>query len=1046
MDLYLFNQDEQLTHILNNEDLLTVIHTEKTTGENTLDVVMLDKIVKAEGIKEGNFLAFYDLDNDFIMFEILRIEDEETSGGITKKIFCENVYYELRDNVIEDLTVLQATAISALSAALAGSRWSVGDVDVFGIYQQNFYYQSSLQAIEDIRTRWQFSDANGAKSSGVFKYRLTLTGNVITGRTVDYKQQIGAYRGKRAVIGKDITSIKRIVDNTELITACYGRGKGEEVQSDNNTLGVNISQVGNKSVEKRVSFSTSIWANDFPTFLNSSFNVDLSQWNINSGTIVQTSERYFRGTGSAKITDTVGSSLLVSDLFTVTAGQRIGLNVWVNTPTTILVGQQKQSRVYLFYYIGGVYNTESSIVYSPINPNQWEIIEYDDIVPAGIDGIKFGLGTNTDDAEAGNIYFDEFNPTQPVNKPAGQEFVQDDTALLLYGRAGGTINRMGFFYDDEEQKSNNLLQKTWDFLQQNNSPKITYEANILDLESLLGYEHEKMRLGDLILLLDENFRIPVDISSNIIEMERDLLLPENTKVTLGNYLRYVADINQKQQDLERKISARQDVWDRSSAFETSIEGTRMRMVSKDGEFLSVIKYEDDSIPPNLIGYFSPEEFSYSRIRSDSFIGQNIINVVQDPIDYYIDSYAGDDTNTGLVGFPYKTISRLLAKDTIPKIMLEEINVYITDTSPGGPGTTPYEEDVRFEGLLGSGLLYLNFGADVVLNGSIRFISCSNRIEIKGEFSAPNILYGFITTTNGNTPIRCDNCTQVVVRYMWCDANELSLRAGAAFGSNIEFVDSNFDGATVYGLDASNNSQVEVVRCTGNNPSANFGCIARTASLMGCFGSVPTAINGTTSGHDTGGILSPSSQTGETAIVGVAAPGTVIPPPPPPVQVTATSTISTSSSWRYNYNLWRTDNDDIYQGSWGYGNHLGLMLFSTGTTFSTVAAAATTIKSAVLYIKRLNNGGYATAGSVRVYGHDRTTRPTPWNNSYLKRNYGNLFTIKWGETVAVTMPAQFLLDVNSGLVKGLAIYQSTQTPYIRLSGDSKYATRVVFKYE
>ena len=1037
MDLYLFNQDEELTHILNNQDLLSVVHNEKTSGENNLSVTMLDKIVKAEGIKEGNFFGFYDLDEDFLMFEILRIEDKETSGGITKNIFCENVFYELRDNILENETVLQATAISALSAALTGSRWSVGDVDAFGIYQQNFYYQSSLQAIDEIKTRWQFSDANGTKNSGVFKYRLILTGNTITGRLVDYKQQIGEYRGKRAVIGKDITSIKRIIDNSELITACYGRGKGEEIESD--TAGVDISQVGDKSVEVRVDFSSAIWTNDFPTFLNSGFNVDLSQWYINSGSIAQTSSRYFRGIGSVVMTDTVSSSLLFSDTFAVTPGQRIGVNVWVNTPTTILAGLQKQARIYLFYYVGTVQDVQRVKVFSPLNANTWEILEFDDIVPGGVDGVTFGIGTNTDVAESGDIYFDEFHPTFPANKPAGQEFIQDNTALLLYGRAGGTINRMGFFYDDGEQKPRNLLQKTWDYLQQNNSPKVTYEADILDLESLLDYEHEKMRLGDLILILDENFRIPIDISANIIELDRDYLLPENTKVTLGNHLKYVADINQKQEDIDRKISARQDVWDRASAFETSVEGTRMRMITKDGDLQSVIKYEDDSIPPNLIGYFSPEEFNYTKIRSNQFIGQNIINVTLGPIDYYIDSYAGDDTNTGLVGFPYKTISRLLSKGTIPKILLNNVTVTISDSDPGGAGSSPYNEDVFFEGIGGSGTVYLNFDEGVILNGSITFDGCQAQMYVQGAKPGA-IEYGYITTTSGAQPISVSGSINIFVRYMWLNCNSSAAYGMLATSSTVNMLDCVTEYATVAGIRASSASNVYIQDGLGGNQQ--FGIYAASGGRIGCSGSIP---NGTTANTlaGSGGIISPSAQTGETEVAGAASPGSIT---PPPLQTTATSTMSSDYSWRYNYALWRTDNDDIYQGSWGYGNHLGLMLFNTGTTFATVAAAATTIKSATLYVKRMPNGGYATAANIRIYGHDRTTRPTPWSNSYLIRNYGNLASLKWGETVAIAMPAQFLLDVNSGAVSGVALYQSAQTPYVKLQGTSRYNTRIIFKYE
>ena len=1045
-NIYVFDYDEKLTDIVEVSKLMSAHQIEKTTGESNFELEMPDNLEASINCIAGNYFGFYDLDNDFIMYEILVVDDIETSAGIVKKCMCENVFYELRDNIIEDLRAEQSTAIIAVNQALTNSRWSVGDIDTFGIHTQNFWYETSLSCIEKIRQRWTYLDVNGKKQQGVFKFKLTLTGNLITGRTVDFKRQTGAYTGKRAVIGKDITSIKRTVDNKSLITGAYGQGKGEEVETDNKVVIVDMEQDGDKTFNKRITFANAFWTQYFPQITNTGFETGIAPnwYDGGFGATTSDSTRYYRGTKCIKMVDGTTfnvnyPSALVSDVnYPVTPGWSITTTLWVNSPTLLSDGTHKGININIFYFIGAVYqNFFNTLQFNPLVANRWEMMTLLTVIPAGIDNVRFSIETNSLINEPGTVYFDEFTTSYPAYKGYGLTYVSDPVALANYGRAGGTLNRWGFYYDEEEQNPFILLQKTWDYIQENNTPNISYDAEILDLESLLNYSHEKMRLGDLIYLLDENFRIPIEITARIIEMDRDLLLPENTKVILGNFLEDTADINQRQSDIEKKITARADVWNRAGAFETAVEGTRMRMITKEGEFQSQIKYEDDAIPPNLIGYFSPEEFNYKRVRSDEFIGQNIINVVKDPISYYINSYSGDDFNTGLVGFPYKTISRLLSNGTIPKVLLEDVIVYISDSNPGGAGTSPYNEDVHFKGIVGSGTLTFSFGTNVKLDGSLKFSGCGAYIYLTGN-STVNM--GYITTTDTNIPLQVNHCQHVFTRYMWYHGNDSALYSILAVASHLDILDCIAEHSTLGGICSANCSNVYVQNGKGSF-NATYGILATSASHLGCNGSIPT---GTTANirYQAGGIVVPGTQTGETPPTGVASPGTIT---APTAQATATCIVSLTSSWRYNYKYYRTDNQLVYQGSWGYGNHIGLMYFNGAVTFTSVATSATTIKSAILYIRRTNVAGYSIAKGIRVWGHDRVTQPAVWDNSYLKRNYGIIASLKWGEVIGITMPAQFLLDVNSNLVKGIAIYDATETPYVTLYGKNEYAIKVVFKY-
>ena len=140
----------------------------------------------------------------------------------------------------------------------------------------------------------------------------------------------------------------------------------------------------------------------------------------------------------------------------------------------------------------------------------------------------------------------------PVDKPLGQEWVGDPEALERWGRPGSTGKRHRFdvFVDEDEEDPEALLQKTWEQLQQRKIPRVTYELDVISLEQLTGYKHEQVRLGDLVRVIDREFNPPLVVSARVIEIERDLLAPENTKVVLGSF---APSIVEAQINTDRKV-------------------------------------------------------------------------------------------------------------------------------------------------------------------------------------------------------------------------------------------------------------------------------------------------------------------------------------------------------------------------------------------------------------------------------------------------------------------------------------------------------------
>ncbi|QQE80939.1 phage tail protein [Alicyclobacillus sp. SO9] len=124
----------------------------------------------------------------------------------------------------------------------------------------------------------------------------------------------------------------------------------------------------------------------------------------------------------------------------------------------------------------------------------------------------------------------------PVDKPAGQDWVSDPTALAQWGRQNGTKNRFGAFSDSQQTDPATLLQETWDALEQQVTPQITYQMSVVDLERLAGLSFEAVRVGDTVAVIDTAIQPELRLTARVLEIKRDLVKPENTQIVLGNFL------------------------------------------------------------------------------------------------------------------------------------------------------------------------------------------------------------------------------------------------------------------------------------------------------------------------------------------------------------------------------------------------------------------------------------------------------------------------------------------------------------------------------
>lgn len=118
-----------------------------------------------------------------------------------------------------------------------------------------------------------------------------------------------------------------------------------------------------------------------------------------------------------------------------------------------------------------------------------------------------GKGVESGDGYSRKIKFTEVEwktPIHPVNKPLGQSFIEDEEAIAKYGRIEG------IYENSNIEDPGELLQATYEALQQVKNPVISYEVKATDLSNQNGYEHFKITLGDSVILLDEPYQLSLE--------------------------------------------------------------------------------------------------------------------------------------------------------------------------------------------------------------------------------------------------------------------------------------------------------------------------------------------------------------------------------------------------------------------------------------------------------------------------------------------------------------------------------------------------------
>lgn len=111
----------------------------------------------------------------------------------------------------------------------------------------------------------------------------------------------------------------------------------------------------------------------------------------------------------------------------------------------------------------------------------------------------------------------------PLDKPAGQEYLEDPSATAVYGFSDGKP-RIGFVEFDKITDPALLLKATYDKLQELKRPKVSFKASVTDVGSL--------NLGDTVAIIRHDLKI--EYLTRVYKVTHDLLNAQNNTIELGD--------------------------------------------------------------------------------------------------------------------------------------------------------------------------------------------------------------------------------------------------------------------------------------------------------------------------------------------------------------------------------------------------------------------------------------------------------------------------------------------------------------------------------
>ncbi|SDZ05330.1 phage tail spike protein [Thermoactinomyces sp. DSM 45892] len=929
-----------------------------------------------------NFIARKDFDNNIILFKIKRVEENQSEGKYIKKVYCENAATsELLTDIIRPRILSGYTASQTLDYILNGSQWEKGEVSFVGAETIEFKdYETALQGLHILKKKF----------SAEFYFTIEMKNNRIYKRYVHFIERRGNRTGKRFEYERDIQGLRRIEDSSELVTALIALGPEKDgkrmtIQPVNN----GIDWIGDEEARDRWSHSGKhlfgVFESDNATSPSSLKDQALKEL-----------ERRKKPLYSYEV------DVVLLEHVAGYAHKSVRLGDGLDT-----IDRAITPEIYLSSRI-------IELIRSYTDPTQDSCILGEHIpqfisIPSKISELQQNLRNKAKEniIETARRIGTHFRIRTPRSEDAG-DFHNDVKGYGIHLRVNEPIH-LGttMLISNSDNVSGNIVlySKDTDSIIAKRSVLLSKGSNQIDLDLQIPDKGDYWLgvdggwIGGMVKRFEiKNTSYPIDAGSMKV-----IGSGQRNEENDNDHYYYFADITAKAPNI---------VGDLPDSFTLPGENISGSIQVTNDHKIVVINSDG-----NRVMDANSDDLGVRKIIAGEIVSSSVVSASKKNKTIHIHCSDGsDETGDGTSEKPFRSIQTVI--DALSKYNEGFVELKISGTS-----TT---EDLSLYGFFGPGVIRLDFPSSFELMGTLTVLNCTSEVNI------------FNLTVNRKpseftTPVLVSRSLYVYFKYLKT-YSDYEAKYGIHMNDNsmVFLHKCQFWGAKEYAILAGYASQIVVIDAIGGSLGSNKpDDEKRPDCSVGAFFGATISIDGTI---PVGKVLTRTGNSGEirNAPSSGSAGGTEIPTPPPQTVKEYTDTFSSTSSksWRTKYG-WRSDNSYVYQGSYGYGNHMGLWFFNDASIRSTLSSSKE-ITSIRLRVSRRSEGGNSSSNTPTFRTHNYSSPPKGEPDLSSSTSPTGF---KWGDDKWVTLPTSWGASLRDGDAKGIAIFEKDGSPYMIFNGSA-----------
>lgn len=448
-------------------------------------------------------LTFQDFDE---YFYIKNIEEIHDSKGLRYQVSCTHVAEILNKRGVNRTVDVTGNADTLLTAILSGSGWTVGTVSTFekkGIEKIRAYQKDTSSCMEML---WDIVEL----------FEAYVRFNSIT-KTIDFLNDIGSNDGVWFRYDKNIKEINRQYNTDDIVTRLWVIGGSVDDQI------ITITDVNPTKQPFIDNFSY------FEALLSPAQKSAIAQYKTDIKVAyydILTMQDTI--TTTKNIIATTQNSI---DIKTVERAAKIQAKAEVDSKIIIEKDPITLSAL----------QSQSSTLLSQISVLDSELVDF-----------QYLLANN-------NTYLSMYNAD--LNMFQSQKTTIENNFKVTMDE----FIREGVYKSEQYSNAQALYDDALEIIAKVSVPKVEYNMSVIDLSQLVGYELERIRLGDIIGITDEPLHLGVDspVAARITELVRYLDNPFKNTITIANFRNAFSDMWSRIAKSVEIVKQRRDYYERA---------------------------------------------------------------------------------------------------------------------------------------------------------------------------------------------------------------------------------------------------------------------------------------------------------------------------------------------------------------------------------------------------------------------------------------------------------------------------------------------------